>query len=431
MIVQNKSNLTVTCDAGAATAKKGASITQYSITVNGVTKTLTAAGGSVNFGVINSKTNLTLSAKVTDSRGNVSSAVNKTITCYEYYTPSFTSFNAYRCDANGEATLDGTYIKWDYDVNYASVNNKNRCTTKIYGTPSGSGSATSSGSKIQVNDDGTYKIYAIATDAFGGTTQSLVDVVYGPVRVLNISQDGSNIAIGKIVDGYDDEGVLDCRWKIKTGDPANTMRNLTYRGDNLIGPIANDTTANWRAQGNLATAYYYQSGQLTGQPAQDGYVVNISNGPANAQIQQLWMTQPSGSLYHRGGDINGWSGTWKKIVDATTLYNSSEGTTGTVTLNDSAEKYSYLEIFYKDNNSNGHNSIKVYSPHGKKIDISTVEPSDGNIAITFIRRSLYAISGTSITPSVATCGYVKIDGTSVTHTIGVNYLTIVRVIGCN
>ncbi len=48
-----------------------------------------------------------------------------------------------------------------------------------------------------------------------------------------------------------------------------------------------------------------------------------------------------------------------------TLYDNSSGTTGTVTLSDSASNYKYLEIHYCDVNKTVYNSCKIYSPNGK------------------------------------------------------------------
>lgn len=84
LIVQNKSNLMVTLTA--ATQQKGASISKYELTLNGVTKTVNSAG-DVDFGTINSSQDLTLSVKVTDSRGNTATATKK-ITMLEYAEPT-------------------------------------------------------------------------------------------------------------------------------------------------------------------------------------------------------------------------------------------------------------------------------------------------------------------------------------------------------
>ena len=75
LIIQNKSNLVFTLPQ--ATALKGASISKYEITLNGVTKSRTTAG-TLDFGAINVASNITATIKVTDSRGN-SNTINKTV----------------------------------------------------------------------------------------------------------------------------------------------------------------------------------------------------------------------------------------------------------------------------------------------------------------------------------------------------------------
>lgn len=83
------------------------------------------------------------------------------------------------------------------------------------------------------------------------------------------------------------------------------------KGTDTITSTANDTTANWGNQGN-SVHFYTKTGQLTNQPSQWGYILNI--GKTN-EVHQIWMTQASGDLYHRGGNASGWSGTWRKILD--------------------------------------------------------------------------------------------------------------------
>ena len=84
-IVQNKSNLKVTYTK--ATGKNSATISNYKFVLNGVTKTSTSAGGTIDFGTINSASNLTLTVTVTDSRGNTTSAT-KTITMLAHSNPT-------------------------------------------------------------------------------------------------------------------------------------------------------------------------------------------------------------------------------------------------------------------------------------------------------------------------------------------------------
>ena len=113
-IVQNQSNLKVTFED--ASAKKGASISKYDITVNGVTKSVTASG-TVDFGKLNVSANTEVSIKVTDSRGNTATA-KKTITVLPWAKPVFTvsleRLNNYE---------DETHLMVDASV--SSVNGKN------------------------------------------------------------------------------------------------------------------------------------------------------------------------------------------------------------------------------------------------------------------------------------------------------------------
>ncbi|MEH7207617.1 DUF859 family phage minor structural protein [Priestia megaterium] len=86
-IIQNKSSLTVTIGTGA-TGVNSATIASYLVTVNGVSKSVTATG-DVAFGVINASSNLTISVKAIDSRGN-STTVTKTATVLAYSAPTIT-----------------------------------------------------------------------------------------------------------------------------------------------------------------------------------------------------------------------------------------------------------------------------------------------------------------------------------------------------
>ncbi len=116
-IVQNKSSLRVTF--GAATGNKGARITNYSFTLNGVTKMATASG-YVDFGTVDSSQNLTLSVVVTDSRGNTTT-VTKAITMLAYQPP-FVEAVLERLN-NYE---DTTYLT--ANAVFSSVNSKNHIT---------------------------------------------------------------------------------------------------------------------------------------------------------------------------------------------------------------------------------------------------------------------------------------------------------------
>ena len=162
-IVQNQSNLKVTYTS--ATAKNSATIKEYTFTLNGVTKTSTSAGGTIDFGKINSSNNLTLTVTVKDSRGNTTTAT-KTITMLAHNNPNaivtLNRLNNYE---------DETYLTVDGSI--SSVNSKNVMTIKYRYKLSGG----SYGSFVTINDNvkqtlsldknNSYIFNVVVTDSFG------------------------------------------------------------------------------------------------------------------------------------------------------------------------------------------------------------------------------------------------------------------------
>lgn len=164
-IVQNQSNLKITYTK--ATAKNSASISKYTFVLNGVTKTSTSAGGTVDFGKINSASNLTLTMTVTDSRGLTSSAT-KTITMLAHSNPTaivtLNRLNNYE---------DESYLTVDSSI--SSVNSKNTMAIKYrYKVSGGSyGSYTTISDNVKqtltLDKNNAYIFNVVITDAFGST----------------------------------------------------------------------------------------------------------------------------------------------------------------------------------------------------------------------------------------------------------------------
>lgn len=164
-IVQNQSNLKVSFTS--ATAKNSASISKHTFTLNGVTKTSTSSSGSVDFGKINSSSNLTLTIVVTDSRG-LTSKTTKTITMLAHNDPSaivtLKRLNNYE---------DETYLTVDGSI--ASVNGKNKMTIKyrykVSGGTYGDYITISDNVKqtLSLNKENIYMFNVVITDSFGAT----------------------------------------------------------------------------------------------------------------------------------------------------------------------------------------------------------------------------------------------------------------------
>lgn len=109
---------------------------------------------------------------------------------------------------------------------------------------------------------------------------------------------------------------------------------LVLSGYNTISSATNDTTANWGKK-NISFHFYSETGQLIDQPFQYGYLFNVGSG---SEVHQLWMEQPNGSIFHRGGNASGWSGTWQKLLDSSnytsyTVTKSGSGASGTWGIN--------------------------------------------------------------------------------------------------
>ena len=92
--------------------------------------------------------------------------------------------------------------------------------------------------------------------------------------------------------------------------------------DNIVDSKSKDIVSNWAPLGT-SIHYYGTADTLNYQPTTYGLVVNVTNN--TREVRQLWMSQPGGTIYHRGGNGSGWnnSGTadspiyWRALLDST------------------------------------------------------------------------------------------------------------------
>lgn len=153
---------------------------------------------------------------------------------------------------------------------------------------------------------GTWRI-SITGNAVTATTATTANKVANALSINGKSYNGSSaINVGTIGIGYGGTGAT-------TAIKARV--NLIALPNNPITKVADDTVAKWGAYGPGATAFYSAIGQLTDQPSQWGFVQNIMT-TTGTELHQIWATQASGDMYHRGGNASGWSGTWRKFLDS-------------------------------------------------------------------------------------------------------------------
>ena len=110
-------------------------------------------------------------------------------------------------------------------------------------------------------------------------------------------------------------------------------------------------------------------------------------------------------------------------VSGKVLYSSASGTAGTVILSDSAENYTYFEIFYRSSGDNACGSVKVFNPNGKLVHLGTIH----YIAdYDYAKFALVSVSGTKITFSQNYQITIKNNGSTYSSE---NAIFITRVVG--
>lgn len=275
ILVQGKNKLQIipsSCIAGT-----GSKISSYTFSGPGITTTTKSSSNTsyeFNCGPISKTGSLTYTVKVTDKRGR-SATLSNTITCYVYDAPSFSSFEAYRCDSSGTENDNGTYIKYSLKVNYSSIKNTsgnetNNSTVKIYYKKSTASSWTtaanaltssttkstaaiiknSSGTSITFDASATYLVYATVTDNYNGSVSSSTITIFGSSRVFNIRPNGTGMAFGKMAES---DNLFESKWPAKFDDKLNVVGAVTIPDDG--GPIINGYSV-----GTLGPGLLIQSG---------------------------------------------------------------------------------------------------------------------------------------------------------------------------
>lgn len=206
----------------------GSTITQKRITGNGQvandfelnTTTLTTAGTNK------------FTYEVTDSRGRKASATQD-INVVAYHDPRIDGLSAFRCNANGTANNEGTYVKVSYNATIASVGSKNDKAFKLRWKTNGgawseqalsnasydlTGSIVLSG----FNTDNSYELQLVATDYFVSVAKSTT--VPSGFTLINYHESGKGLAFGGVMERTEGIDVmLDTEFKKPITIQTNTV----------------------------------------------------------------------------------------------------------------------------------------------------------------------------------------------------------------
>lgn len=312
--VQNKSK--IACKVTAAGAYSS-TIKAYKTTVQGAN--FSSAAFTSGFLTKSGTSNVTVT--VTDSRGRTATTT-KSITVIAYTAPKITSFQGFRCLADGTENYEGTYINAAVKFSISAVGDKN---TKTYAieykkTSATAWTALASGSVYSLNQsiisasgvfsvDSSYDIRLSVTDYFG-TVRSTFEIPTA-FTLLDFNASGKGLAFGKVSELT--EGI---EFAMKTVfSHAETPSSVTYLTE---GQDLNDilepgfyTIPTTAISGTLLNRPY--TGTSTGSLV----VLREGNGLQKAQILHI-ASKANGWIFERSY----YSGTWGEW---NTVYNGGSG----------------------------------------------------------------------------------------------------------
>lgn len=199
--VQNKSKIAVSV---AGSGVLSSTIKSYKVTIQGTNY----SKASFTSNVLSKSGTSTVTIAVTDSRGR-SASVTRSITVLAYSAPKITSFQGFRCLADGTENYEGTYLNAAVNFAVSSVGEKNTASYSVEYRQKDADTWTSltSGSVYALNSsivsasgfmsvDNSYDIRLVVKDHFS-TVQSTVEIPTA-FTLLDFNASGKGIAFGKV-----------------------------------------------------------------------------------------------------------------------------------------------------------------------------------------------------------------------------------------
>lgn len=222
--IKGKSKLNITV---SGTAAYSSPISAYKTTVDGKDY----ATASFRTDVLNSSGTLSISAKVTDKRGN-SGTTTSTISVLDYAEPVVSKVSVHRCKSATDGTeySSGEYVKVTYSGTITSLNSKNsksfRVLYKQYNTSAWYQVSTNT-SDYSVTDGycifkadagSSYEVKVEAKDAFKTTTRTTS--VSSAYTMMHFSANGKGLGLGKVAefDGLDVNFVSRFKGNVNVGN---------------------------------------------------------------------------------------------------------------------------------------------------------------------------------------------------------------------
>ena len=332
--VKSKSKIKVTL---TNTLQYGATLSLTQITANGATYNSSPATTDV----IASASNTSVTAKITDSRGQTATA-SATIAIYDYTSPQINSFSVHRCNSDGTLNNSGAYMRVDYTVTVTALgNNNSKSLTLKYKKVSASSyttqavtlsSYTQTGEVHNVAADvnSSYNVQLVLSDDFTSATSTLT-LPTASTRINWKAGENGGIAFGKVSE-YDKTFEVASDWDVKFGKPlpitsggtgATTAENaLANLGAQNAEDIAGTIFYKQNIGAGASLTFFFASGV--------GISGTVLSGGANASRRGIMSYGASAS----GNAL------CSKLFDATDITISTSGRS--VTLHNSGAATIYL-----------------------------------------------------------------------------------------
>ena len=344
--VQGKSKCTITPSSSGSYSSTIKTITITGGTNGKYSKSMTTAAAWTTATLAESGT-ISFTIKATDSR-NRSASITKSITVYEYKTPSISAVTAQRCISNGTLNDDGTYLSVSVPTSsYSTCNGKNsRTLTVMYKESSATSWSTaanvsSTASVIGAGGISTSKSYNVRftiTDAFTSVTKDVTVSTSGCLLNFRKAKDG--LSLGK----FAETAGLDVKWNSVFRSTVTVNGALNVPGNNIqfssgYGMNLSGSTLTIVAQGSSlslsppnGSGYVEmssagnsiklsQSGALTFS-ASSASTLTLTNYTVNG-LKIAGLTSTAGLILNNTKYVRGYIANGSKIVDLLGLNGSN------------------------------------------------------------------------------------------------------------
>lgn len=404
ILVKGYSNVKgIISTSNKTTANNSATMKTYKMLIGNKNTSVNYSSDTEVSATLNSVDSGIIDMYATDSRGN-STKASKTATIKNYSNIKIISLSATRQNNVGQVvTLKFEAQFWN--DSFGSVNNSiTSCKYNYKLTSESSYTAGTTTLEYTVNENKVTGSISIQGDL--GASGFNVSNSYNIELVI---ADKLSSATYTIILGSGEPAIAVYKNNVAIGQKYDTStgEKLQVKGNAKVTGTINGYTLNTACGRGVKNATAVTN---SGWGTNNNYVPDMS---FIAYWNGAYSGTSSNLTYAHQGTIQ---------CKPTTLYDNSSGTTGTVTLNQTAANFNYLEIFYA--RSSKYNSVKVFSPNGKVVQLTSAY-AVGN-GYTQFGCKVVTINGTSITSS--TENFQNINSTIVANGTQ-STLSILRVIG--